>query len=159
MPGTAAKRILADVDASWQPIAAALASMNDGDIERALPSGWTGKELLSHLAFWSEAVEGYVTLALRLLQLPDGWSFGSGYVPDPNAPWPHFQEHNDREAAWGLAHSAAEVRGRMERAHAGLVTFLATITDEERAANEQYFRDIAGHYREHTPEIAALREK
>ncbi len=157
----AADRILADLEASWTPLMESIEQLAEpGSLERATSAGWPAKEMLSHVAFWAEAVEGYVTLAIRLQsELPAGWQFGSGYVPDLQKPWPHFEEHNAREAAWGRDHSTAEVLDRLHRAHSSLVRFLTTITDEEEAANEQYFREIPGHFREHTRELESLLPK
>lgn len=156
MPGDAATRILAEVAANWSLVDASLTRLSDEDLERTTPAGWPAKEMLSHLAFWAEAVEGYVTLAIRLKPLPEGWQFGSGYVPDVDKPWPHFEEHNAREAAWGRAHTPGEVRERLRLAYAGLQQFLTTVTDDEATANEQYFHDVAGHYREHAAELDGL---
>lgn len=156
MTSAGAERVIANVQEAWDSFQRALERLNDADLQRPTPAGWTAKELISHTAFWAEAVEGYVVSALRLQQLPEDWQFGSGYVPDPNKPWPHFEEHNSREAAWARGQSAEAVRQRLGRAHAALVRFLTTVTDEEVTANEQYFADIAGHYREHTPELEAM---
>ena len=156
MTGNATGRIVEEIAASWRPIDEALAALTDSTLEQHTPAGWTAKEMLAHLAFWAEAVEGYMSLAIRLKPLPEGWQFGSGYVPATDKPWPHFEEHNAREAAWGATHSASDVRERLGRAHSGLLRFLASVTEEEASANEQYFRDVAGHYREHARELQAL---
>lgn len=155
MPDEVATHILQDVAAGWQTVHEALAPLADTDLEQPTVAGWPAKEMLAHLAFWAEAVEGYVTSVIRAQPLAAGWAFGSGYAPDPAKPWPHFEEHNAREAAWGRAHTVREVRARLDQAHAGLMRFLTTVTDAEGQANEQYFRDIAGHYREHAPELRA----
>ena len=101
MPGESARRVISEVEASWTPIRTALETLPDAALEAAPPGTWSAKETLAHLAFWSEAVEGYMTLVVRQRPLPGGWRFGSGYSQEVDAPWPHFEVHNAREAAWG----------------------------------------------------------
>ena len=100
MPTSEAETILADVESAWAPLQAEVDALGEARLEEPTVAGWTAKELLSHVAFWAEAVEGFVTSAWRNRPLPEGWTFGSGYVPASDGSWPHFQVHNDREAAW-----------------------------------------------------------
>jgi hypothetical protein len=108
--------------------------------------------MASHVAFWAEAVEGFVVSVWRQQALPAGWMFGSGYLPG-DEPWPHFQVHNAREAAWAREQSATAVLERLDEAHRRLVRFLGTVTDEEIARDPQYWRDVLGHFREHLDEL------
>jgi hypothetical protein len=146
--------IRASVQAAWTPFEAAVSRFSPAQLDLKCGSGWTVKEMLSHVAFWDEAVEGYVTLAIRLGQLPDGWTFGSGYQPD-DGPWPRFEVHNAREAAWAREHTSEAVLERMARAHAALMRFLETVTGEEATEHAEYFAQLGQHYGEHLPDLEA----
>ena len=156
MPGESARRVISEVEASWTPIRTALETLPDAALEAVPPGTWSAKETLAHLAFWSEAVEGYMTLVVRQRPLPGGWLFGSGYSQEVDAPWPHFEVHNAREAAWGRSQQPAVVRARMAAAHEGLVRFLETVTDAEVEADPQYFAQLSAHYREHSAGLIAV---
>jgi hypothetical protein len=85
--------------------------------------------------------------------MPAGWSFGSGDLGLAEGDWPAADVHNAREAAWARGHSAPEVLDRCDRAHAELVTLLGTLTDEEVAEHEEYFRPLGAHDEHHAPEL------
>ncbi len=150
MSGSA--RLLADLEPAWQPLKEAVAAIGVEGLDRETSSGWTVKELIAHLAFWDEAVEGFVTTVLRQEPLAEGFEFGSGY--EPGAEWPSADVHNAREAAWAREQSAADVLARWERAHDRLVRFLETVTDEEATEHADYFRShIPDHFNEHLDEL------
>ncbi len=121
-------------------------------LERTTPSGWTGKEMLTHVAFWDEAVFGVIEGMFRS-RLPEGWRFGSGYAPDPNTEWPVADVHNAREAAWARGRTAAEVVQRWRAGQEQLYAVLDTVTDDEVTANHEYFASLGAHYDEHRPEL------
>lgn len=154
MVGVSSETVRASVEAAWAPFKTRVWQLSPARLDGQLGSGWTVRELLSHVAFWDEAVEGYVTLAIRLRELPNGWAFGSGYQPD-DGPWPHFEVHNAREAAWGREHTSETVLERVETAHRGLTRFLETVTDEEAAENAEYFGQLGQHYPEHLADLEA----
>jgi hypothetical protein len=127
-----------------------------GVLEQPTSAGWTGKEMIAHVAFWEEAVEGFVTLVLRQRPLPEGWEFGSGYRPEEA--WPAADVHNAREAAWARYRPSAEVLERWDAAHARLVAFLETVSDEEAAAHADYFTEcVEGHFGDHRADFEELR--
>lgn len=159
MPGESAMRVISEVEASWAPIRTGLETLPDAALEATPPGTWSAKETLAHLAFWSEAVEGYMTLVVRQRPLPGGWHFGSGYSPAADVPWPHFEVHNAREAAWARSQQPAVVRARMATAHEGLVRFLATVTDAEVEADPQYFAQLSAHHREHSAGLTGVPQK
>src|SRR6187401_2524218 len=148
-----AQQIIADIESAWAELQAEVDALGEDGIERATIAGWTAKEMLSHMAFWAESVEGFVTTAWRGQPLPEGWIFGSGYTPSVDGSWPHFQQHNDREAAWGRGHTGGEVLQRLAAAHGRLVRFVEAITPEEAARDPQYWSDVSGHLREHLAEL------
>ncbi len=111
--------------------------------------------MLSHAAFWDEAIEGFVLSVYRQQALPPGWEFGSGYVPDPGE-WPSFMVHNAREAEWGRGQTAEAVLDRLRASHARMLEFLQTVTDEEITGHPEYFAELGNHYTEHLPELQGL---
>jgi hypothetical protein len=121
-------------------------------LERATPSGWTGKEMLAHVAFWDEAVYGAVQGMFRSLPL-EGWSFGSGYTPAADGEWPEADVHNAREAAWARERTGAEVVERWRAAQAQLFAVLDTVTDDEVAEHAEYFATLGRHHDEHRQEL------
>jgi hypothetical protein len=159
MPTPEAETILADVESAWAPLQAEVHALGEARLDEPTVAGWTAKELLSHVAFWAEAVEGFVTSAWRNRPLPEGWAFGSGYVPASDGSWPHYQVHNDREAAWARGRTPREVLGRLSASHERLTRFLATVTAEEAARDSQYWSDVAGHLREHTDELRGVEQE
>ena len=128
---------------------------SSGGLDRPTPAGWTAKEMLAHVAFWDEAVFGFVQGVFRG-RLPDGWRFGSGYTPDLGQPWPAADAHNAREAAWAHDRDASEVVARWRAAQEQLFAVLATVTDEEVAANLDYFSSLGAHHDEHRAELGSL---
>lgn len=155
MPSSGAQRILAEIETDWTAFRTEIDALGADGLDRPTVAGWTAKEMVSHVAFWAEAVESYVTGAWRNQALPSGWTFGSGYTPG-DGPWPHFQVHNVREAAWANEHGAHAVLERLEDAHRRLLRFVETVTDEEVANNPQYWSEVTGHIREHLAELRGV---
>jgi hypothetical protein len=154
MPGARATELLARVERTWRPLRDTADALGSDALERATPAEWTAKEMLAHVAFWEEAVEGAVRARFRGEDM-SRWTFGSGWSPGDD-PWPRADVHNAREAAWARAQPASAVLARLDRAHAGMVAFLTTVPDDEIAAHEAYFAEIGDHFTEHLPELEAL---
>lgn len=154
MTGESAQRILAGVDASWRRLRDAADELGPDGLERLTPAGWMAKEMLAHVAFWEEAVIAVITLMYRNQELPQGWTFGSGYYPGDT--WPAADVHNAREAAWARSRSSEELMERWAVAHQQLLATLATVTDAEAKEQTEYFGQIAKHLDEHLPELQAL---
>lgn len=155
MAGTSAEAILSQIDAAWRPFDAEVTRLGEARIDQATAAGWSAKELLAHIAFWDEAVEGAVINLFRRGELPAGWAFGSGYIPDP-ADWPKDHVHNAREAEWARGQTAACVLARMQSAHDALLRFVPTVSDQEATANADYFARLGEHYREHLADLKPL---
>jgi hypothetical protein len=149
-----ARRLLERVEAAWQPLREAAEALGLDRWEEITPAGWSAQEMLAHVAFWEEAVFGWVTIGIRGQALPKGWSFGSGYSPE--AEWPSANVHNAREAEWARSRTAAEVMARWDRAHEQLLAILSTVTDREAAEQAAYFDEVGNHFREHLGELEAL---
>lgn len=128
-------------------------------LDKPTPAEWTAKEMLGHMAFWTEATEAVVEAMFRGKELPDGWAFGSGYMHGENdGEWPRADVHNAREAEWARERPAAEVIARFDRANAKSLELARSLTDEELQDNRfsEHFQEKAGHYDEHRAELEAL---
>lgn len=154
MAGSGAQTILKSIEESWSRFKDAVDQLGVDGIEQPTAAGWSAKEMLGHIAFWDEAVEGAVTVLFRKVPLPDGWKFGSGYVPEDE--WPRDFVHNAREAAWAAGQPGAAVLERLDTAHAAFLAFLETVSDTEAAEHADYFRALGTHYRDHQAELDAL---
>lgn len=155
MPSAESQRILMEIESAWTDFRAEVAALGEAGLDQPTVAGWTAKEMAAHVAFWAEAVEGFVTGMWRKQELPLGWTFGSGYTPG-DGPWPHFQVHNAREAAWARERGARAALERLDEAHGRLTRFVETVTEEEAASNPQYWADVAGHLREHLDELRGM---
>jgi hypothetical protein len=132
MPEARTVALLERVERKWRPLRETAEEVGLDGLERSTSAGWTAKEMIAHVAFWEEAVEGAVRGLFRG-ESTEGFRFGSGYIP--HGEWPRADVHNAREAA-----------------------SLATVTDEEIATHERYFNEIGVHFEEHLPELEALLE-
>lgn len=155
MAGKGAQGVLKQIDESWRPFMDEVERLGEAGIDRATAAGWSAKEMLAHIAFWDEAVEGAVTMLFRQAELPEGWRFGSGYIPESE--WPRDFVHNAREAEWARGQAAEAVLSRLESAHQRLLAFMETVTDEEVAVHPEYFPELSKHYREHLPDLEGLK--
>jgi hypothetical protein len=151
------KAILETIEAAWRPMRDAATRLGEQGLESRTSAGWTAKELLAHVAFWDEAVVAVVVGMFRRQPLPDGWTFGSGYLPGDGESWPPADVHNAREASWAQGRSAAEVLARLDHAHDRMVSALSTVTDQEASEHGDYFDRLPRHYVEHLPELQELR--
>jgi hypothetical protein len=149
-----ANDILARVAAAWEPFWAAVTERRNAMDEKT-PAGWSGKEMLAHIAFWDEAVVPVVVTMFRGASLPSGWAFGSGDLGLHSGQWPSADVHNARESAWARGRSAPEVLERCDRAHRQLVTLLHTVTDQEAVEHRDYFRTLGTHYQEHLVDVTS----
>ena len=135
----------------------AIDKLSPADFDRPTPAGWTAKEMLGHMGFWTEAVEAVIVTMFRGETLPADWGFGSGYEPD-EAEWPRAVVHNAREAAWARERALSDVLARLERAEARAFAIVDGLTAAELA--DERFRDYiaekSGHYAEHGAELHAL---
>lgn len=154
--GQRATAILNAVEVTWQPMLEAVRRLGSDGLELPTTAGWTAKEMVAHVSFWDEAVLGVVTGMFRHQPLPDGWTFGSGYLPEDGEGWPMADEHNAREAAWARGRSGSDVLARFEHAHDQLVAILATVTEQEVTDHADYFGGLGSHYGVHQPELDRL---
>jgi hypothetical protein len=142
---SSASDVRSRTDDAWRAFWQALRQV---ELEVSTPSGWQGKEMLAHVAFWMETVPPFVTGAFRGKPAAFQVAFPSGYVAGDDD-WPTADVHNAREAAWAREQPTDAVVARAERAYDELRTFLETVTDEEVAAHREYFSEIADHLDQH----------
>lgn len=125
------------------------AALEGQDLEATTPSGWTGKEMVAHVAFWLETTPPFVSGAFRGDESAFAVTFPSGYVPAEDGSWPAADVHNAREAEWARTQDPDAVLQRLRDAQRRLTDFLATVSDEEATQQADYYRDIAGHLDSH----------
>lgn len=143
IPATSS-RLLFQVDAGWRVFraaAGALAAERQGD---ALPSGWTAKEMLAHVAYWESTLPDQ----LRALQ--------AGGTPTPCS---DVDAENARVGAEAREMTAPEVLERLDAAHARAVEAVGGL-DENEAGDEGLVAKVADetydHYAEHVTELWVL---
>ncbi len=124
---------LAILDGGWDRLMAVVERLGPDGIEQPLTRLWTVKEMLAHLAFWEETSLPVIETLYRGGPVLPGeqWYGGEDLELAPDAPWPHADIHNAREARWARSRSAAEVLERLKHARQKLKAVLATVTDEE----------------------------
>src|SRR5206468_7089837 len=126
----------------WRPFRRAVARVGLRPLRDKTAAGWTGKALLSHLAYWLEALED--TLPERLA--------------GRRGPIRNVQAENDRETAAADARPSHEVVKRLDDAYRKVVETVSGLPPDE----DVHFSAIAGlavrsygHLAEHLPETAA----
>lgn len=150
--------VIEQVQQGWEPVREAVDAIAPDGLERPTSSGWTARECIAHIAFWDEAAWGFITLTYFNEPLPEGWAFGSGWLPG-DEPWPHFQVHNTREAAWARGQSDEAVLARLEAGHEQLLTILPRLTDELVTNNRAHLDEVVRHYHNHRSELEELVQK
>src|SRR3954453_6073038 len=95
---------------------------------------------------------------LRGQPLRENFAFGSGYVPDPGAPWPIADVHNAREAAWATPRPPSQVIARLDAGNARFVELLESLTPEEIEDKRyrKYVADTCTEFEAHLKELLAL---
>jgi hypothetical protein len=124
----------------WRPFRRAIARIGLGPLRNMTNAGWTAKAMLSHLAFWLEALDD---------ALPERLAGRRGRIRN-------VQAENDREASAADARGAGEVVKRLDDAYKKVVDVVQGLPPDEDVhfmavrliAGESY-----GHFAEHLPEI------
>lgn len=130
-------------------------AVDDVDLDAPTAAGWTGKEMIAHVAFWLETTAPFVTGMWRGDPSAFTFRFPSGYVPPDDGTWPDANTHNAREAAWARERSGDEVLARLDAAWLATRDFLETVTDEEATEHADYFAGNPKHLDEHRLELLA----
>lgn len=131
------------------------ALVTGADLDAPVADGWSAKEMVAHVAFWLETTAPFVTGTWRGDPSAFDHAFPSGFTAATDGSWPEADVHNAREAAWAREQSDFAVLDRLDAAIVALAAFLETVTDEEAAAQAQYYADIAFHLRAHGRELTS----
>jgi hypothetical protein len=126
----------------WRPFRRAVARIGLRPLGDRTTAGWTAKALLSHLAFWLEALEE---------GLPDRLAGRRGRIRN-------VQAENDRETAAADARAAHEVVKRLDDAYrkvVGIVQALPPDEDMHFMASLLVAVRSYGHFAQHLAEIEA----
>lgn len=124
----------------WRPFRRALGRIGLSRLGETTSAGWTGKAMLSHLAYWLESLDR--SLPYRLA--------------GERGPVPNVQAENDREKSAADARPAHEVVKRLDDAYRKVFEMTGALPADEDVhfmavrliAGESY-----GHFAEHLPEI------
>jgi hypothetical protein len=154
--GTSKDELLKKISQSHRSMREAIGALPAERWDEKLPSGWTLKEMVGHLAHWETMVPAFVD-ALRtgtprevaLLVADDG----GGDVDEQNA----------RAAAEARGLSREEVLRRWDDAHAEMLEVARTLSDvelEDVSFIQKFESESYGHYPNHYADLsAAIRDK
>jgi len=143
------------VDAAWLELRQEVDRLGPEEFDARTPAGWTVKEMLAHVAFWSETVEAIVVGRLREEPISEADWYGGDDLAVTGA-WPSPDVHNAREAAWARSRSARDVLARLDAAHRRAVEVAAGLSDREMADDRftsQVREETIDHYTEHLAEL------
>lgn len=149
---SSARKIMGSFQDAHRELRKAVTNLGADAVESTGQRDWSLKEMLGHIAFWQEAAIAVITGMFRDGNI-EGYRFRSGYVPDPDEPWPAADIHNAREAEWARSKSSEAVLARLDEAHRNLVSVLKTVTEAEAKEHKDYFDELTSHLREHLAEI------
>ena len=124
----------------WRPFRRALGRIGTQHLEEKTASGWTGKALLAHLAYWLEALEE---------SLPERLAGRRGRIRDAQA-------ENDRTEAEAASQTAHAVVKRLDDAYKKVfdtVQALPADADVHFMAIRLIAGESYGHFAEHLAEI------
>lgn len=124
----------------WRPFRRALGRVGLSRLGETTSAGWTGKALLSHLAYWLESLDRSLPYRLK----------------GERGPIPNVQAENDREKAAADARPAHEVVKRLDDAYRKVFEMTSALPSDEEVhfmavrliAGESY-----GHFAEHLAEL------
>jgi hypothetical protein len=148
--------LLARFDAASGGARSSARGISDEDFVTTMPSGWTPKEMLGHLAFWLECTKPVVDGMLRgNAAAMAGWRFGSGYVADDTQPWPEDTIHNRREADWARQQQREAILARLDAATTLARSVIESLSEDE-SVDPSFVDYVTGsieHVEEHSREL------
>ncbi len=149
--------LLAEIRATHQPLAAAIAALTDEDLADPVPgmNGWTRKDVLAHVGWWSDH-------SVRVITALTG-----GRVPYERNPDFDIDAQNASILAEFRDRNAAEVRAFEADAFERLVAAVEAASDEDLFTVDRFpwlgedtlaaavEWDSTKHYPEHLPHLKA----
>lgn len=127
--------LLARIDTSWRALRTRLDKLEPDQLRTPLRDGRTVAEAMAGIAFWNETCAPVFAWLRGQPELPESrWYGGSDLGIAPGDPWPKDDVHHARESAWARSVSHAEVRARLDAAHAAVITTINSISAAELAA-------------------------
>jgi hypothetical protein len=143
------------VDAAWLELRQEVDRLQAQDFDAKTPAGWTVKEMLAHVAFWSETVESVIVGMLREEPISEADWYGGDELAVTGT-WPPAYVHNAREAEWARSRSVRQVLARLDAAHRRAVDIAAGLDDAEME-DERFTGKVRAatidHYTEHLAEL------
>lgn len=142
--GPGADGLRESVADGWQRLRAAVERVGGEGLERPMPSGWTGKQMLAHIAAW------HAITAARLRTNRDVGGF-----PSP----PRDEDAVNAEVAAAASHRPPEAVLRdLDTSYEALQRELEELDDTAVRANDGWAEAIVagntfGHYAEHLGEL------
>jgi hypothetical protein len=130
--------LVAILDSEWVPVRARLGALAEDGFDRPLPGG-TVRERAAEAVFWAETIPPVIADLRKQQMAPQDWYGGA-----PFQGWGDNAWHLEREARWARAHSKAELLARADRAQSRARACVATLTDDEIAADHELFGMYGG---------------
>ena len=141
--GISKGELLATISRGHRAMREAIGALPPGRWDEMLPSGWTLKEIVGHLAYWESTIPAFVE-SLR--------------TGTPREGGPDVDELNARAAAEARGLSRDEVLCRWDDAHAEMLEVARNLTEAE-LADETFMKKFEGesygHYPDHYGDLAA----
>ena len=133
-------QLLEKMREGWRPFRRAVARSGVMRLRETTQAGWSGKAMLSHVAYWMESLDRSLPYRLK----------------GERGPIPDVQAENDREQAAADARPVLEVTKRLDDAYAKVVKIVEGLPADEDLhfmairliAGESY-----GHFAEHLSEL------
>jgi hypothetical protein len=136
------------ISQAHRAIREAIAALPAPRWDENLPSGWTLKEMVGHLAYWESTIPAFVDSVRAGTSQKDG---------------PDVDELNARAAAEARSLSREDVLRRWDDAHAEAVGVARDLTDAELADDaviKKFEGETYGHYPDHYDDLgAAIKDK
>ena len=142
-PATSKSDLIAKIEQGYVASRAVVDALPAARWEEALPSGWTLKEMVGHLAYWESSVPKFVASAR------------AGETPEDCG---DVDEQNAKAAAEARALTREEVLARWADAHQSVLDAVNGLTDDElvnRRIVEKFDGETYGHYPDHFADLGA----
>ena len=141
--GTSKSDLIAKIEQGYVASRAVVEALPAERWDEALPSGWTLKEMVGHLAYWEGSVPTFVTSAR------------AGEAPEDCG---DVDEQNAKAAADARALTREDVLARWADAHRSVLDAANALTEDELASGrivDKFDSETYGHYPAHYADLGA----